>query len=68
MKEYFKNIGLVNPKIRKIIGVTLIILGTISIITPFTPFGFLFFVGLEMLGIRLLFGDKIKSWFKLKNQ
>ena len=66
MKDFFKKIWQESPKIRKVIGVILVIVGFISIITPFTPVGFLFFVGLEILGIRLLFWDKLKDWYKNK--
>ena len=66
MKEYFKKAWRENPKIRKIGGVVLLVLGIISIITPFTPFGFLFVIGLEILGIRLLFWNKIKKWLQTK--
>ena len=38
------------------------------VITPFTPWGVLFFVGLEFLGIRFLFIDKIKNYFKKKEK
>lgn len=51
---------------KKILGVVLIILGIISAITPFTPFGWLIFVGLEFLGIRIAFWEKIKLWVKSK--
>lgn len=64
MKEKIRKILADNPKIRKVIGVVLIIIGVISIITPLTPVGFLLVVGLEMLGIRYLVWDKIRSWFK----
>lgn len=64
MKEYFKSVWRKNPRVRKVIGILLLILGFISIITPLTPFGFLFFVGLEVLGIRLLFWNKVKGWLR----
>ena len=64
MKEYFKKVWKGNPKIRKVAGITLIVIGILSIITPFTPLGFLFVLGLEILGIRALLWDKIKAWFK----
>jgi uncharacterized protein YqgC (DUF456 family) len=50
--------------LKKLLGVLLVILGVISVVTPFTPFGWLIFVGLEFLGIRLAFWEKIKLWFK----
>jgi len=49
--------------IKKFFGVIFIILGVISILTPFTPFGILLFIGLEFLGIRFLLVDKIKKWY-----
>lgn len=64
MKEFFKKAWVESPKIRKSIGVFLVVVGFIGIVTPFTPWGILFFVGLEVLGIRFLFLDKIKNWFK----
>jgi len=64
MKEYFKRIWTQNPKIRKTVGIFLIIIGLISIITPFTPVGFLLIIGLEILGIRALLWSKFKDRFK----
>jgi len=49
--------------LKKIVGVTLIILGAISVLTPFTPFGWLIFVGLGFLGVRIGFWARIKSYF-----
>ncbi|OHB10463.1 MAG: hypothetical protein A3G05_01760 [Candidatus Zambryskibacteria bacterium RIFCSPLOWO2_12_FULL_45_14] len=66
MKEFFKKFWINNPKVRKIAGVTLIVIGLLSVITPFTPVGFLFLIGLEILGLRTLFWEKVKSRFKNK--
>ncbi|MDO8728962.1 MAG: hypothetical protein Q7K26_03680 [bacterium] len=64
MKKYFKKIWTNNPTVRKTTGVVFVIFGLISIITPFTPVGFLLLLGLEILGIRILFWDKLKNWFR----
>lgn len=64
MKEHIKKLLSENPKTKKVIGVILVFIGFIGLITPFTPWGFLFFVGLEMLGSRFLLWDKIKTKFK----
>ena len=64
MNKYFKKIWAENPKVRKVTGVILVVIGLISIITPLTPVGFLLVIGLEILGVRVLFWDKLKSWFK----
>lgn len=64
MKEYFKKKWRENPKLRKVAGIALVVIGVLSIITPFTPVGFLLVLGLEILGVRALLWDKIKNWFK----
>lgn len=49
----------------------LIILGFFALITPFTPGSWLAFIGLELLGWRLLPGDyikKMKRSFAKKNE
>lgn len=50
--------------IKKIIGIFLIIIGLLALVTPLTPGFWLFFVGLEFVGVRVLFGDKIKLWWQ----
>jgi hypothetical protein len=64
MKEYFKKIWTNNPKIRKATGIIFVVIGLLSVITPFTPVGFLLLLGLEILGLRVLVWDKLKGWFK----
>lgn len=64
MKEKIKKILEENPRFKKVIGVLLVIIGFLSIITPFTPVGFLLIVGLEILGVRYLLWDKVKKWFE----
>jgi uncharacterized protein YqgC (DUF456 family) len=56
------------PKLKKVLGIILVVVGFVGIITPFTPWGVLFFVGLEFLGIRFIFIDKIKNYFKKKEK
>ena len=56
-----------HPRFKKTVGVLLVIIGILSIITPFTPVGFLLVVGLELLGIRYLVWDKIKKWLRIKD-
>lgn len=48
---------------KKVIGIVLIIVGIIALVTPFSPGSWLVFVGLEILGVRLAFWDKIKAKF-----
>ncbi|MFA5830317.1 MAG: hypothetical protein WC878_00630 [Candidatus Paceibacterota bacterium] len=51
---------------RKTVGILLLFVGFISLVTPLTPGSWLVFVGAELLGVRLLFLDKIKARFMKK--
>lgn len=49
--------------VKKVVGLIFIILAVLILITPFTPGSFIFLIlGAELLG----FGDKLKSWLKVK--
>lgn len=60
IKEYIHS----RPKIKKTIGIILILVGLAVLITPFTPGSWLAIIGLELLGVRILFFDKLKFWKK----
>ncbi|MDO8523473.1 MAG: PGPGW domain-containing protein [bacterium] len=47
--------------LKKIIGVLAIIVGVLALVTPFTPGAWLIFVGLGLLGVRILFWEKLKA-------
>ena len=57
IKEYLGN----KPKLKKVIGVILILIGLVALLTPLTPGSWLALIGLELLGVRLL-SDKLKFW------
>lgn len=50
--------------LKRIVGVILVIFGIIALLIPFFPFAWVAFVGLEFLGIRTLFWDKIRARWK----
>jgi len=50
--------------LRKTLGIILIVVGLLALVTPFTPGAWLIFVGLELMGVRILFWDKIKLWLQ----
>jgi len=56
------------PFWKKVTGVTLILIGILALITPFTPGSWLVFVGLEVFGIRLLAWDKVKNWLLMRKE
>ncbi|MBX4189462.1 hypothetical protein KW785_02600 [Candidatus Parcubacteria bacterium] len=64
MKEFWKRIWANNPRFRKVVGIILVVFGFIGIVTPFTPWGFLFFVGLGILGIRFALVEKVVAKLK----
>src|SRR3989344_8162328 len=50
------------PKSRKAIGLALILIGLVALVTPFTPGSWLAIIGLELLGVRILFFNKFKFY------
>jgi hypothetical protein len=63
MIERFNNYTTARPRLRKVFGWTLVVFGFFALVTPLTPGGLLFFVGLEVLGLRFVFTDKVKRLF-----
>ena len=60
-KEYVKKLFSENPKIKKTVGIVLVLIGLAALLTPLTPGSWLIFVGLELLGLRFLLWDRIKQ-------
>ncbi len=60
IKEYIHD----RPKIKKVVGVIFILIGFAALITPLTPGSWLAVIGLELLGLRILFFDKFRFWKK----
>jgi uncharacterized protein YqgC (DUF456 family) len=59
MYERAKNFTLTRPRLKKTLGVFFVLVGFIALIAPIIPGAPLVFVGLELLGFRFLFLDKI---------
>ncbi len=68
MREKFNSYTDTRPRLKKTVGWLLVVIGFLALITPLTPGGVLFFVGLEILGLRLIFMDKLKRFFWRKNK
>jgi hypothetical protein len=47
--------------LKKGVGVILVILGFLALITPLTPGSWLIPIGLELLGLRFLLEDRLRS-------
>lgn len=63
MLNYTEN----KPRIKKSIGWFFVVFGFFALVTPLTPGGILFFIGLELLGIRFIGIEKIKGLFSKKS-
>lgn len=48
---------------KRVLGIILIVIGFFSLVTPLTPFAWLSFVGLELLGFHFAVWDKVKNKF-----
>ncbi len=64
MYERFDSYSTTRPRLRKIIGWTLVVVGFLALVTPLTPGGVLFFLGLELLGIRTVGAEKFKRFVR----
>lgn len=62
--EYIHN----RPALKKTAGIFLILVGFIALVTPLTPGAWLALVGLELLGVRIVFFDKFRFWDKKEEE
>jgi uncharacterized membrane protein HdeD (DUF308 family) len=61
MYEKARQFTLTHPRLRKVVGVFLVLIGLFALVTPLTPGALLFlFVGFEFLGLHFLFIEKMK--------
>lgn len=59
MYEKAKNYTLLRPRLKKAVGIFLILFGFIGVIVPVMPGAIFVFIGLEFLGLRFLFIDRL---------
>ena len=64
MYERFDSYSTPRPRLRKSIGWILVVVGFLALVTPLTPGGILFFLGLELVGLRTVAGEKIKRFMR----
>jgi hypothetical protein len=63
MRERFNNYTRTRPLLKKSAGWFLVVFGFIMLVTPLTPGGILFFVGLEILGFRAISFNTLRDIF-----
>ncbi len=61
MYDRFNTYSTTRPRLRKIVGWTLVLVGFIALIAPIIPGAPLVFIGLELLGLRFILMDKMKA-------
>lgn len=66
MREKFDTYTARRPRTRKIVGWFLVVFGFFALIIPLIPGGVLIFIGLEVLGLRLIFTEKLRGIFMCK--
>ena len=54
-----KKFTLERPRLKKTVGGIFVFVGFVALVTPLTPGAFLLIIGLELLGLRFIFLDKI---------
>lgn len=59
MFEKVKNYTLLRPRLKKMVGVTLVLIGLLGLLMPLIPGAIFLVIGLELLGLQFLFFDKI---------
>lgn len=66
MYERIKIYTLARPYLKRILGVILVIFGLFALVMPLVPGAVLALVGLELLGLRLIFLNRIlpKKWHR----
>ncbi len=53
-----------SPGAKKMAGVALVVVGVVALLTPLTPGSWLALVGLELLGVRILFPERLAGRLK----
>jgi uncharacterized membrane protein len=61
MFEKIKQYTLIHPRLKKTIGIVLVVFGLFALIAPLVPGAILALVGLELLGIRLAFFERFRK-------
>ena len=56
-------------KVAKVVlGIILIVFGFVALLLPLVPFAWVALIGLELVGIRLTFWEKIKKWLRKREK
>ncbi len=63
MYERAKTFTLTRPRFKKVVGWLFVTIGFIALVAPVIPGAPLVFVGIELLGFKLLFLDRIRERF-----
>jgi uncharacterized membrane protein YbaN (DUF454 family) len=59
MYQKAKTFTLSRPRLKKTVGWVFVVVGVVALVAPIIPGAPLVFVGFELLGLRLIFVDKL---------
>lgn len=59
MYEKAKKFTQARPRLKKTVGWVLVVVGFVALVTPLTPGGFLLIIGLEFVGVKVVFLDRL---------
>lgn len=66
MVDRINTYTLTRPRLKRVLGWSFVVLGFVAVIAPIVPGAPLVFVGFELLGLRFLFTDRVKTFFSQK--
>jgi uncharacterized protein YqgC (DUF456 family) len=61
MYQRAKQFTLTRPKVKKTVGGIFVLVGAVALVAPIVPGFPLVFIGLELLGLRMLFLDRFRK-------
>lgn len=68
MYEKAKHYTISRPRLKRAVGVFCVIVGFVALIAPVIPGAPLVFIGLELLGFRFLFLERMQSRFAKRRE
>lgn len=60
--QLMTRLHMLDPRLKFFLGLLFVLLGLLALVTPLTPGSWLVFVGLELLGVRILTWRWFAKW------
>ncbi len=62
IKQLIERLHRLDPRVKFIVGIACILIGLLALVTPLTPGAWLIFVGLELVGLRIIPWRRFFHW------